>query len=434
MNLKASFEKLGPGLLYAGAAVGVSHLVNSTKAGALYGSILLVAVLVANIIKYPFFEMGPRYAAATGESLLEGYKRLGNWAFWLVVLMTISTMFIIQAAVTVVTAGLAQKLLGIKMHFVTWSAILLAICTFVLGFGRYQILDRLMKIIMIVLTITTIVALASALGGNFAKQPHFMNSFSFSNSKDLLFIAVLIGWMPAPFDISIWHSIWSLAKSKVNNENITLSKNQTSIEENFSHLEKKVHASLFDFKVGYWGTAILACFFLLLGSLVLYGSGTTLSPKGGQFANQLIDIYTSSIGSWAYWIILVAAFTTMFSTTITVLDGATRLMSRATSLQLKKPVDDVGLQRKFNLFWMLIIVAGSLILLGGFIKNMGQMIKIATVISFITAPIIALLNYLVINKDNVPKFARPSTLMNRFSIFGIALFSIFSIGFLLLYL
>ena len=61
-------KKLGPGLLFAGSAVGVSHLVQSTKAGANFGFGLIWALVLINIIKFPFFEFGPRYAAATGET------------------------------------------------------------------------------------------------------------------------------------------------------------------------------------------------------------------------------------------------------------------------------------------------------------------------------------------------------------------------------
>ena len=47
-------KRLGPGLLFAGAAIGVSHLVQSTRAGADFGWGLLWALLLANIMKYPF--------------------------------------------------------------------------------------------------------------------------------------------------------------------------------------------------------------------------------------------------------------------------------------------------------------------------------------------------------------------------------------------
>ena len=50
-------KKLGPGLLFAGAAIGVSHLVQSTKAGAEFGFGLIWALIIANLFKYPLTEM-----------------------------------------------------------------------------------------------------------------------------------------------------------------------------------------------------------------------------------------------------------------------------------------------------------------------------------------------------------------------------------------
>ncbi|MDA9312672.1 hypothetical protein N9515_07945 [Vicingaceae bacterium] len=57
--MKAVLARLGPGLLYAGAAVGVSHLVQSTRAGANYGLLMILVVIAANVIKYPFFKSAP---------------------------------------------------------------------------------------------------------------------------------------------------------------------------------------------------------------------------------------------------------------------------------------------------------------------------------------------------------------------------------------
>lgn len=73
------WTRLGPGILFAGVAIGTSHLVQSTRAGALYGLGLLGVLVFANLIKYPGFRIGPQYAAITSESLLTGYARLGRW-------------------------------------------------------------------------------------------------------------------------------------------------------------------------------------------------------------------------------------------------------------------------------------------------------------------------------------------------------------------
>lgn len=67
---------LGPGILFASTCIGVSHLVQSTRAGAIAGFGLAWAVVAANAAKYPFFEFGSRYASVAGESLIEGRRRL----------------------------------------------------------------------------------------------------------------------------------------------------------------------------------------------------------------------------------------------------------------------------------------------------------------------------------------------------------------------
>ena len=141
------FKKLGPGLLFAGAAIGVSHLVQSTRAGADFGFGLLWALFLVNIIKYPFFQMGPRYASVTGKSLLDGYYKLGKPVLWVYFFLTLGTMFTIQTAVTIVTAGIAVQLFGISNDIAVWSVVITLLCAAILAIGKYRILDKLMKVI-----------------------------------------------------------------------------------------------------------------------------------------------------------------------------------------------------------------------------------------------------------------------------------------------
>ncbi len=160
---KSILQSLGPGLLFAGAAIGVSHLVQSTRAGAEFGFGLLWALLLVHIFKYPFFQFGPRYAAATGETLLDGYKKLGKGVLAAYFVLNFATMFTIQAAVTIVTAGLASQLFGFTNDLVLWSTVLMIISILILVVGKYKLLDNLMKYIIIILTLSTIVAVSVAL-------------------------------------------------------------------------------------------------------------------------------------------------------------------------------------------------------------------------------------------------------------------------------
>lgn len=260
---------LGPGLLWAGAAIGVSHLVQSTRAGAIYGFSLVGIVLIANILKYPFFEYGPRYAAATGKSLLDGYRELGNWAMVIFLLLTFGTMFTIQAAVTIVTSGLAAHLFGISLTPFIWSALILSICILILIIGRYPLLDKMIKLIIVLLSISTIVAVIAAIGHGSSVQGNFSNSAVWTISG-ISFMVALMGWMPSAIDISVWHSLWTLERRKETGHKPSLGE------------------SLFDFKLGYFGTALLALGFLTLGALVMHGTGEQLSTQGAIFANQII--------------------------------------------------------------------------------------------------------------------------------------------------
>src|SRR6056297_1120177 len=105
MDIKHFMKTLGPGLLYAAAAVGVSHLVQSTRAGADFGFDLVPFLIIAMVLKYPFFEFAPRYTNATGKDLISAYREMGSWAVFLFAIITIMTMFAIVAAVVMVTAG-----------------------------------------------------------------------------------------------------------------------------------------------------------------------------------------------------------------------------------------------------------------------------------------------------------------------------------------
>ena len=151
-------SKLGPGLLFAGAAIGVSHLVQSTRAGADFGFGLIWALILVNLFKYPFFQYGPRYAIVTGESLLDGYYKIGKFFLIAYFVLNILTMFTIQTAVTIVTAGLASSLFGFTDNMVIWSSIITVLCYLILLVGKYNLLDKMIKIIILILAISTILS------------------------------------------------------------------------------------------------------------------------------------------------------------------------------------------------------------------------------------------------------------------------------------
>lgn len=397
-------KTLGPGLLFAGAAVGVSHLVQSTRAGADFGFGLLWAILIAAFFKYPFFQFGPRYASATGETLLDGYKKLGKGVLAISYSISFITMFIIQAAVTIVTAGLAVNLFG-YFDMVTWSLLITVLSISILLIGKYKLLDNLMKYVILTLTVSTLIAVSVAITEN--NQAYTFTQVFPKDSIEIYFLIAFLGWMPAPLDISIWQSIWSLEKEKT-----TLQKTTTK-------------QAIFDFNIGYIGTIFLAVCFIVLGALVMNGTGQSFSSKGSVFAGQLIELYTNNLDDFAYIFIAIAALTTMFSTTITTLDASPRTMSIANDLLFSNK-----LRLKYY-FWIILLGIGTYIILRYFRDDMGLMVKIATILSFLTAPFYAILNFILITGKHTPKEYQPSIYLKILSICGIIFLIGFSAWFLL---
>lgn len=398
-----NLKKLGPGLLFAGAAIGVSHLVQSTRAGADFGFGLVWALLLVNLFKYPFFQFGPRYAMATGESLLDGYKKLGKGVLIAYFVITFATMFTIQTAVTIVTAGLASSIFGDFISTETWTVIILIICFLILIKGKYGFLDKLMKVIIITLTISTIAAVILAS----TKNSHVIsfNQILPDRSIEIAFLIAFMGWMPAPLDISVWHSLWAIEKQK-------------------DDAEFTAKSSLFDFNIGYLATVVLGLGFIALGALIMFHSGETFSSQGGEFANQLITMYTKSLGNWSYIIIGIAAFTTMFSTTITTLDASPRAMEKTSQLLFG------SILKHGYLLWILILTIGTIIIFFFLNSEMGFLVKVATILSFLTAPFYAIINYKLMSSKHTPLEWRPSKSMHILSWFGILFLISFSIWFL----
>lgn len=409
------FKTLGPGLLFASTAIGVSHLVQSTRAGADYSFGLLWAVLLANLLKYPFFEYGSRFAASRGISLIDGYRELGRGMLILYLLITAGTMFFVTAAVGAVTAGFLYQLFALEglISLSTTNYLLFAICMGILLLGQYKALDRLIKIVGSVLFISTLVAVASTLW----RGPHSSDFIWFDprffNISDpaFPFLIALMGWMPTAVDLSAWNSLWTLERQKE------------------SGYKGSPQETVREFRFGYIVSALLAPCFMILGAYLVYGSGTSLPNSSVAFAGSIIDLYTESIGKWSTLIISAAAFSIMFGTSIGVFDGYARSAHRVWELlgPSKQQKDALHQSRSYQLM-LIVLGLGALIVIEAFGTSLRALVDFATAISFLVAPIIAYANFRLVQA--LPPADRPGKVLRFLSYFGL----IFLSGFSLVYL
>jgi Mn2+/Fe2+ NRAMP family transporter len=411
-RLSNLLKTLGPGILFASTCIGVSHLVQSTRAGASFGFALVPFVIAANVFKYPFFEFGSRYANATGESIIDGYKRLGKWMLWTYLLITIGSMFFVSAAVGAVTSGFMQNLFGLSEYGMGVTVVLFLGCAAILMLGKYGILDSLVKIIGAVLLLSTVLAFVLALlKGPVAKgvveQPEVWSDAS------IPFIIALMGWMPTAVDLSAWNSLWTVERMEQTGYKPTLKE------------------TLLDFNFGYIVSALLSLCFLTLGAYMLFGTGNPLPEGTAPFASSVIGMFTEFIGDWSYIIIAAASFSIMFGTAIAVFDGYGRSLSRAWAL-IKS--EDVGKKVKASssiyTWGIAVVVTGSFTIVYFLSKNLKDLVDIATTLSFIIAPLIAIVNYKLVTGALIPASFHPKPWLKFLSWLGI----IFLTGFALYYL
>jgi len=161
-----------------------------------------------------------------------------------------------------------------------------------------------------------------------------------------------------------------------------------------------------------------------LGALVMFYSGEEISASASVFAKQLISLYTNNLGKGAAIFIGIAAFTTMFSTTLTTLDASPRAMAKSTELLSGKN------SKGFYLVWIFLLSLGTLIILSYFKTSMITFVKIATVLSFLTAPFYAIANFILVKGKHMPEKHRPSIYLSFLSYLGIIFLVLFGIWYL----
>ena len=390
----------------ASAAVGGSHIVSSAQAGAMYGWSLLLLVILANLFKYPFFRFGAEYTLETGKNLVEGYAEKGKVYLGIFFILNVFSALVNTAAVGILCAAIVASAFpnALGLSITQWSLILIVLIWAMLLFGGYKFLDGLAKWIMSALTLATVLAVIVAIiehpeyGADFVeKTPWQMTA--------LPFIVSLMGWMPAPIEISAINSLWTAEKGKT--------------------VDISIKDGLFDFNVGFIGTAILAVFFVALGALIQYPTGQEVQAAGAAYIQQFVGMYASVLGDWSRFLITFIAFLCIFGTVITVIDGYSRVNAESLRLLFKKK--EIS-PKELNIWMTATSIIGGIIIYF-FQGSVAPMLRFAMIASFLTTPFFALLNYLLVTGENknLAKWLKALSILGLIFLFGFAFFFIYAL-------
>ncbi len=381
-RIRAAWGTLGPGILLAATSIGASHLVLGPRAGMLYGPALLWLVIVAHLVKFPAFDIGPRYAMATGESLLSGYAKVPGPARWPLLLFVLFTV-LQGVGVAVAVVSIAASVLAVS--FGSWSSwtealgltpvsfwgiVVATACYGLILVGRYPGMDLINRIMMSVLVLLTLAA--------FLLKPPPAASYVHLvvpalPAGSFVLVAALLGWMPTGIDVSIWHSMWALEKRGA----------WSRLEPGGADAAALAGRALLDMRVGYALSVLLGVVFYLLGTYIARGDGP---PDGAQVAAAISGVYADILGGWAFPVFMVAAFCAMFSTTYIVMDGFPRSLAEALRLLVPSRRDRPG---PWNAPYvgLLTVVWLSVVPILVFVPKPVLLVKSAALLGFLVAPL-----------------------------------------------
>jgi Mn2+/Fe2+ NRAMP family transporter len=365
----------------AATAIGTSHIILSPVAGARFGYELIWLVLFSHFFKYPAFEFGPRYAVATGSSLIHGFQGVPgpkNWAVWTFLLTTVLQGLTILAGILSVTASILVATFG-GLSLAGWVVVLGAAIVALHRTGRYPALALGSKLAMFFLALVSVVA--------FLAVPPKLSDLAMMVVPSLpdgstVLVAAILGLMPTGINVAIWHSLWAV-------EHLDTWRRTSDDKSDMLRL------GLFDLRVGYVLSVVLAVVFISLGANLLKPRG--LTPDGVDVALTLSKLYTEVLGDWMFPVFMLAAFAAMFSTAYSVMDGFPRTFSRL--LRVLFPENGFFSRKSDPAYWIFMAVIFTFAIgANRLLPNPVLMIQLVGIVSLGVAPVLYGLNYYCVTR------------------------------------
>ncbi|MBI3666264.1 MAG: Nramp family divalent metal transporter [Acidobacteria bacterium] len=147
---RAGWSSIGPGLVFVLTVVGTGDIVSNAAAGARYGYALLWALALTLLLRYVWVNATARYVLVTGESVLQGYGRLGNWIVWIVLSAAILSRHITNLYKVVLMGTSADLLLHLPTPYsaAIWSVFFTCLAFAMMFWGGYPAIERSCKFLI----------------------------------------------------------------------------------------------------------------------------------------------------------------------------------------------------------------------------------------------------------------------------------------------
>lgn len=321
---RAKLGYIGPGVLWALAALATGELLFTPRVGAQYGYALMWALIAALVLKlFVTREIG-RYSVVTGQRLLSGMADLPGprgWALW--VILVPQLVVGVAAIAGIASAAASAFTLAVPGPIELWTGVVIAAAAGLVLFGRYTGVEWVSRIIGLLLAIGVVVAavlvgpsLGEAASGVVPTVP-----------EDLVVADILpwLGFLSNGAAGLMWYSYWVVAKGVgVGALERPGRLDPRSLDAGqVARVRQWLRTMTLDSTFAVVGVGIITVAFLILGAELLRPEG--IVPAESDVARDLTTLFSEVFGSVGFWLMVVGLISAFWTATLTNIDGWKRL-------------------------------------------------------------------------------------------------------------
>ncbi|GAA3492425.1 Nramp family divalent metal transporter [Streptomyces sp. NPDC088745] len=299
---KASWKYVGPGIVVAATGVGAGDLVATLIAGSQFGYTLLWAAVIGCVVKISLAEATGRWHLATGKTLFEGWRSLGQWTTVYFGVYVVVWGFVYGATAMSSSALPLAALMpnGPDMKF--WAVLCGLLGLAFVWFNRYAVFEKFMTVViglkfLVVVYVAIRVApdLGNAVKGLVPTLP----------DGSLFYTLGLIGGVGGTITMAAY-GYWVNSKGWTDTSWMKVMR--------------------LDNRVAYLTTGVFVVAMLIIGAELLHSSGVALG-KGDKGLIDLGGVLEDKFGPVTAKLFLIGFFATSFGALIGVWHGVSLMFA-----------------------------------------------------------------------------------------------------------
>ncbi len=370
---------LGPSLIWCGEYIGSGEVILATRAGAIFGTMIMWVIVVGIFFKYWIGLCGARYTVVTGEGMVDMFTRVPgpkNWLIYLVLVgQTVAGIFSIGALLTAATAFLQEL---IPLHTFIWGSLVVVFTFTVTWSGRFSLLKYIMSALVAVIVIGVLYVAVQCLPGisemieglfgfKVPEIPEWVTEKDPKIVSKWKVVLPLLGWAAGGFASQVWYTYWVLGAGYGMAKDRQIG--QRADEAKLKHLSKEEAEEVKPWlKIVAWdatvaliiGTTVTLAF-LISGSGVLGENRVVPTDDKTEFVKTLSTVFSSRWSAVGGTLFILAGAAAMISTQLGQLAGWPRLLADCVK-NISRRFARFSSVKQFRVFLLMFLVTNLLLL------------------------------------------------------------------------